>query len=285
MTPETAASARLPRLSLAAATALSIASALSPRLSMLALPAGILLLLAVVRARGRLRVAAAVVGGAAAAVGLVRFTLDVAVPNIVSSGQFAAEERAVSRLRELLWAEDQVLQRGWVDTDGDGRGEYAFLGELLGLGQPRRGARLAAPLLRREQFHPATDGMTPVYRSEGYDYVVYLPGPSGAGTGEGRGAIDARQASQRFAAYAWPVEWGKGGVRAFYIDQDDRICQTSNAQGYSGTARIPGPRSALAPAGGLGVGPCGSETGDGGRWTPWKNKKPRPARPGDLTGR
>jgi hypothetical protein len=255
------------------ALALALLCALWP---WLALPASMVLLLVTVRATagGGLRWAVAVVGGVAAAVGLYRFTIEWAVPNIVSSGQFAAEERAVSRLREILWAEDRTLERAFADGDADGTGEYAFLGELLGLPPQRPGVRLPMALLRTEQFHPASDGLTPVYRSEGYDFVVYLPGPGGGGVGEGRGAVDPRAAARHFVAYAWPAERGKGGLRAFYIDQDDRICQTDNAQGYSGTGHIPAPAAALAGTG-LDAPACGPQTVDGGRWRPWKNKKPR----------
>ena len=253
-------------------------------LSMLALPAMITVVLVAARRAGRARWLVAIVGGGASLGGLMRFTLQWAVPNIVSSGQFAAGERAVSRLREIRWAEGQVHDRGWVDTDGDGRGEYALLGELSQQGRPRSGVRVQVPMLRPTQFHSLVAGTTMVYRSEGYCFTVYLPGVAGVAVAEGATAqsaggqgvvpTDAAAAARYWVAYAWPAERSRGGLRAFYIDQDDRICETDNLQGYSGADRIPAADAAIATM--AGADPCANPTGDAGHWRPWKHKKPRP---------
>lgn len=251
----------------------------SVALSMLALPALLVVILVAARSTGRTRLLVGAVGTIAAMAGLMRFTLDYAVPNIVSSGQFAAEERAVSRLREILWSEDRVRERGWVDSDGDKQGEYAFLGELADQARPRAGVKVEVPMLRPAQFHALSAGEVAVYRSEGYVYTVYLPGPSGSAAAEAspsaRAAapVDGKAASRFWVAYAWPAERKRGGLRAFYIDQDDRICQTDNTQGYSGTDKIPAANAALSAT--PGEPPCGPGSNDGGAWKPWKKKKPR----------
>ena len=108
-------------------------------------------------------------------------------------------------------------------------------------------------------------------------FTVYLPGEGGTSVGEGQGsgAVDPRAAAHYWVAYAWPAERGHGGVRAFYIDQDERICETDNAQGYSGAEKLPAADAAIGT--GAAAEPCVAPTGDGGRWGMWKNKKPRGA--------
>lgn len=282
-TPAAPAGDRLPAWLLPSlALGLAVGSVALP---VLALPALIVVILVAARSAGRTRLLVGALGTVAAMAGLLRFTLEWAVPNIVSSGQFAAEERAVSRLREILWSEDRVREQRWIDTDGDRQGEYAFLGELADKGRPRPGAKAFVPMLRPAQFHALSAGGVAVYRSEGYVFTVYLPGPGGAAVAEpGPDAavsanspvsVDGKAASRFWVAYAWPAERGRGGQRAFYIDQDDRICQTDNAQGYSGSDKIPAANAALSTT--PGAPPCSAESNDGGAWRPWKKKKPRGA--------
>ena len=141
--------------------------------------------------------------------------------------------------------------------------------------------RVEVPLLRPAQFHPMAAGEVAVYRSEGYVFTVYLPGPAGSAVAEAAPSapasavhpVDPAAAARFWVAYAWPAERDRGGRRAFYIDQDDRICQTDNAQGYSGSERIPAANAALGTA--PGAAPCSGPTGDGGSWRTWKKKRPR----------
>src|SRR4029079_14005951 len=125
--------------SLLAAFALVFA-ALAAALPSLALPALVVVVLASDINEGRARVLVIAGGGALVSLALLRFTIEWALPHIVSSGQHSAEEKAVSRLREILWAEEQVRAQRWIDTDHDGQPEFALLGELTGEGHPRPGA-------------------------------------------------------------------------------------------------------------------------------------------------
>ena len=64
---------------------------------------------------------------------------------------------------------------------------------------------------------------------------------------------------------------GKGGVRAFFMDQDENICETANAQGYSGADKRPAFDAALQGHT-LQSRRCGDGS-DGAFWKPWKKKR------------
>ena len=121
----------------------------------LALPAGLFVLLnalalpkldAVLRKR---LVIAHVVAGVIAFGAIGRFLATEALAGIVQGGTSAAGQRAVSRLREILFAEDSARKTGSWDPDGDGVGSALFLGELTAEDGMRGAARLAPPLLER----------------------------------------------------------------------------------------------------------------------------------------
>ena len=254
----------------AAAFAVGVSALAAGSRPWLALPALFFVIVAVTLQEGRWRWGVGLVGGVLATVAMGRFTVEWVAPSLAIAGKQATEERAVSRLREILWAEERVREGKWVDSDGDGVFEYALLGELTMADTRRAGVKLEVPVMRREQLaeDDAPEPVRHVYRSEGYEFVVYLPSKA-------NGVIDAGAAAHRWVAYAWPVLIDRGGRRAFYIDQDERICETDNRQGYSGTATIPSATAALqgATAAGLDATPCGATTTDGGNWRAWKNKK------------
>ena len=214
--------------------------------------------------------------GALLLVGLVMlWTIKSMVPNIVAAGRRTSEEAAVSRLRELLWAEDRIREAGAIDRDGDGRGEYAFLGELMGQGSGK--AKVAQPPLQPGRFREVKPG---VYRGEGYGFVVYLPAAGGGGAIEG-GAdqADAATARDRFIAYAFPIEGPGAGRRLFYIDQDERVCEATIADGDPTSPGAPSWNAALPPGARSidAISDCGPG-GDGHLWRPWRHKKARPPR-------
>jgi len=66
----------------------------------------------------RLKLALAL-AGACATVGTFRFLVLEAVPGMVEGGTTAAEQRVVSRLREILFAEDAWRKNAFYDPDGD----------------------------------------------------------------------------------------------------------------------------------------------------------------------
>jgi hypothetical protein len=215
----------------------------------------------------RLLVAAAALCSIAAS---VRFAVTEAMPGIVQGGTSAAEQRAVSRLREILFAQDVLRKKGLHDPDGDGIGSAALLAELTGEDGVRGARRLAPPLL--ENYPKLVDTpIGPAAEIAGYLFLVCLPLPGGGfGADEGR-EIDEEAAERRFLAYAWPITQG-AGRSAFFLDEHERIlsADASFQPGHekrSGHGHPPPCDDALAPA-------------TRAEWRPWRDKKPRRHLPG-----
>jgi len=209
-------------------------------------------------------------------VGLWRFVVEEAMPGIVRGGRDAVEQRAVSRLRDVLFAEDALRKAAWIDPDRDGVGSAALLSELCG-GPPARGQpeRSNAVLTCGELVE------TPIglaAQLAGYLFVVCVPGTDGrwrgraAAAGPGgdpsSGQIDEEAAERHFIAYAWPE--AAHFERAFYLDQDENI-RTALLPAAAGSARAV-PLS------------CDAAFSPGGApsWVAWRGKRPRPGPlPGD----
>lgn len=209
--------------------------------------------------KSRALVALAVIGSG---VSLVRFVVEVAMPNIVGSGREAGEQRAVSWLRDVLFAEDAMRKAGWIDPDHDGIGSAALLSELCG-GPPLRGQpEHDNPVLTCGELVPTPLGLAA--RRGGFLFVICLPQRDGQWSGEPGSGLDEEAAERQYVAYAWP-DVGARFDHAFFLDQSENIQ----------TARVP-PGVALE---------CGSARGLGARlaWAPWRGKRPRPGRlPGDF---
>ncbi len=202
----------------------------------------------------------------ASCIGAVRFVVVDAMPGIVGGGRQAVEQRAVSRLREVLFAEDAVRRLGWIDPDGDGIGSAGFLSELCG-GPPLRGQPAQpTPVLSCGELRSSSLG--PAARSGAYLYVICLPSKNGGWSAQPSVAVDEEQAERRFVAYAWP-DAGTGFERAFFIDQHETIL------------------SAVLPASSALDGEAGvtCESALGGKndtWSVWRGKEPRRTLPGDT---
>ena len=195
--------------------------------------------------------------GACAAIGLVRFVVEVAMPGIVRGGRAAGEQRAVSWLRDVLFAQDAMRRAAWIDPDGDGVGSAALLSELC-TGDPLRGqaARPSAVLTCGELIESP---LGPAARKGGYLFAVCLPLRGGGWSAGASAELDEEAAERSFLAYAWP----DGGGRfddAFFLDQDENIQQLRLPSG-----------DALR---------CDSARSLAG-WEPWRGKRPRP---GPLPG-
>ncbi len=241
-------------------------AALSVALPPLAVVAVVALVFALLFSSGRARLIVGVVGFPLAMAGLYRFTVGTMMPNLVSAGQRAAEERAVSRLREILWAERRVKELGYVDADRDGTGEFALLPELVGTAR-RPGTNASAAVLKPELYR-LVRAIPAVFQSEGYLFAVYLPGapPCQEGASAIDDPVDAAGAAQRFVAYAWPLVLDQNGRRVFAIDQDDHVCETENPRGYAGfEVPVSGAAGPLAAA----FASCG-RGGDGDTWRRWR---------------
>lgn len=211
--------------------------------------------------------------GALAFVGLVRFVVTWAMPGIVGGGRQAVEQRAVSRLRDVLFAEDAMRRAGWIDPDRDGVGSAAFLEELCGE-PPRRGqAERATPVLSCSEL--VTTPLGPAALAAGYLYTVCLPTRAGGWSALPDSVIEEERAERSFIAYAWPAP-GTPFEHAFFIDAYENISSLDLIELFGRTDR-----AELPEAFGL---TCEAAFGPWReRFRPWRGKQPRQSLPGDGT--
>lgn len=228
--------------------------------------------LALPRDRSRALAALTAASGALSLAGFMRFLVVEAMPGIVQGGNRATEDAAVSRLRQVLFAEDTLRKRADVDPDRDGVGSAALLSELAGHVGLRGGARLEPPVLERFP-EPLDSPIGPVMELSGYLFVVCLPTRDGGFTARPGAPIDEEAAERRFVAYAWPAADQRGLLNSFFMDEHERILFAGNGAPAGQRPRIgldhpPACDEALNP-----------KTRE--EWQTWKGKRPRQKLPGD----
>jgi hypothetical protein len=212
------------------------------------------------------------VAALASSVALIRFVLFDAMPSLVAAGNQTTAERAVSRLREILFAEDVMRRRALWDPDHDGIGSAALLGELSAKIPLRGGELLTPPLLNEAYAHVEDTRIGPAVLAMGYLFVVCLPRKGGGLSARPDDPVDDELAERRFVAYAWPAASQHGPSEAFFIDEHERILVSENRAGneprWAGPNFPPSCDAALDPA----TGPS---------FSPWRGKKPRTILPGE----
>ncbi|MEM6570026.1 MAG: hypothetical protein AAF957_16570 [Planctomycetota bacterium] len=169
----------------------------------------------------------------------------IAIPKLMSSRLAANENAAIATLRSFAAAQAQFQASGSVDTDGDGAGEFALLGELTGTSPLRKpngrgGVALGEELLSPPYLapglapEPTLAGVSVTVRS-GYVFQMWLPAAGLAGTTDMQLSGNASApltsptyAEDQWCAYAWPLDHGKTGNRAFCITQGGDIVAFDN---------------------------------------------------------
>lgn len=257
---------------LGSAAVLGCVSALYPPLSVFAVLALVIALASAVRfvhPRRSAFLLALGLGTLSSGIGLYRFVTGDALSGIIEARGRATSARAVSLLREILFAEDAARRYAMIDPDGDGIGSAGLLGELTG-SQPARGRITLAhpPLAPRLTPHVITPS-GPALAADGYLYLVCLPGVGGSWVTRPDGAIDDERAERRWVAYAWPESSDGPHVEVYFIDEHERILTFDNV-GPGGARVLGGPER--APACNLAL--------ENDRFVPWKGKKPRTDLPG-----
>jgi type II secretory pathway pseudopilin PulG len=172
---------------------------------------------------------------------LLSLLLALVVPNILEARVRNNEAAAVRTLKAIASTQDLVAASGLLDTDGDGRGEFAFLQELSGERLPRAGRSLLSGNLDRlprgsppgplPQFFLKVDAEGGASLC-GYRFRVLLPAAGGKAVAETRadaglgttGTVDAGLASEAWCAYAVPERRSEGmppmgGRRTFFVNQ------------------------------------------------------------------
>lgn len=204
----------------------------------------------------------------ASGTGLLRFLIVEAIPGIVAGGNRFTEQRAISRLREISFAQDTARRIAARDPDHDQIGSALLLGELTAELALRRGRPLSVPLLESYPKQVQTE-LGPATEIGGYYLVVCLPKAGGGFTARPEDPIDEELAERRFIAYAWPSGTAPGLENAVALDEHERISLAPAKAGLRFGATTP-------PS-------CDDAAAEATRaaWTVWRHKKPRQTLPGD----
>jgi len=129
----------------------------------------------------------------------------IAIPNLLRARLAANESGAIATLRTLSSAQETFRSAIVIDKDKDGLGEYASLRVLAGLDSTEAMEGPVDP--------PFIDLQLASEAKYGYRFEVFV-GESGCC--EESTGTDADEVA--FFATAWPVEYGKTGIRTFCID-------------------------------------------------------------------
>lgn len=167
----------------------------------------------------------------------------VAIPKLLSSRVSANEASAIAMLRSIASAQAHARSSVIVDADRDGKGEALLLHELTGSANVRGTGRPLTPVLLTSNWQQAAPGTA---SKAGYVFRVDVPAARGGGTCVSRepngSDISTDGAERAWIAYAWPLERGNTGTRAFAIDQSGTVWATDNRgsdQDYSGFGNGP----------------------------------------------
>ncbi len=202
-------------------------------------------------------------------VAIIAIVASIAIPKLMSARISANENAAIATLRSIASAQAQIQSASAIDTDADGGGEYAYFGELAGVaplrfydpGVPGQSLGVDPTLVLDPAILPTAfgeiqdDGTDGVVERSGYYYKMFLPaaGPAPfdgvpesnvANVGGAAALPGADSCEILWACYAWPVESGSTGNRAFFINQEGDLLQTLNTGNnvplfYDGFTSIP----------------------------------------------
>ena len=225
-------------------------------------------------------------------VALIAVIAAIAIPRMLSARLSANEAAAISTLRSIATAQAQIRSSGAIDTDLDGAGEYAYFGELSGA-QPVRVSAAGVPaagVVGTDELFPTILSNSfgrvsnRVASRQGYMFQMWLPSATGGGGAVGAvpedltgGKLaapfpDSNNGEILWSCYAWPVEVGKSGNRAFFASHEGELLQFLNrsANPYTNTTKTPPFDEAFAAPGdmssALRIGVAGGA--DGTVWTP-----------------
>jgi len=249
-------------------------SVLFPALSVLAILLHVIALAATTRLEPRVRrwvLPLLIVSGLCSAGAMTKFVLSDALTGIIEARGRDSSARAVSILREILFAQDAMRRYAFVDPDGDGVGSAARLGELTGVHGARGEKPLLTPPLEPRLAPGVSTRSGPALEQGGYLFLVCLPGPGGRWAAGPRDPVDDEAAERRFLAYAWPSAAGAPHSAAFFMDEHERILESDNHSGAG--LRLVGPASSPA---------CSDALDHPALYHPWRGKKPRPNLPGEA---
>lgn len=180
-------------------------------------------------------------------IAVIAIVVSIVIPNLISSRIEANESAALATLRQIGTAQAHCRTSGFIDVNGNGTGEFAFIGELSG----RVGVRTdevggVGSAVLRPSLLTVPEQLAGTMLRSGYYYRMYLPGgtlqPQGeASAGGGSGvSVNALSAEVMWCCYAWPASHGISGHRTLFLNQRGDVLATRNsARRYSGTTNMP----------------------------------------------
>jgi prepilin-type N-terminal cleavage/methylation domain-containing protein len=200
-------------------------------------------------------------------VAIIAIIASIAIPNLLSARLSANETAAIATLRNLSSAQAQCQASGAIDGDGDGTGEYGYFGELSGAqfvrafvaGAQAIGTSKITPPVLSGAFGNVTNSV--VSRS-GFLFKLWLPDAAGQGIAEDAtggaagsvGTLSPDLCETTWCAYAWPINRGNSGNRAFFVNQQGDVLQTqNNTMMYNGLATQPVADAAFVTGGTAGA--------------------------------
>jgi prepilin-type N-terminal cleavage/methylation domain-containing protein len=233
-------------------------------------------------------------------VSIIAIIAAIALPRLMAARISANENAAIATLRSIAAAQQQAQTAGAVDTDADGDGEFLFFGELAGTANLREfDVATMAPALGARPLDPAymSTGFGTVVADgagdgcvtrQGYHFKIFLPddnsditlptggyaeAPAGGTAAGDLAAWGSDNCESMWCAYAWPVEAGRTGRRAFFINHEGDPISFGNLNGaYSGLTTTPTFDAALSNTMAadfdqpLGLAALGNQSNDGNLW-------------------
>lgn len=155
----------------------------------------------------------------------------IVVPSYFSYKIHTNESAALTHIRNIGIAQNEMRARADVDQDGDGYGEYALLGELGGSVNIRS---LASKRYNMLSIMPPVAGKS-YGEADGYCFRVYLPVPTGSSVVTDNGVTDptsvtanASLQENRYRVYAWPKVAGSTGKLVFMLDEKNALFAANN---------------------------------------------------------
>lgn len=150
----------------------------------------------------------------------------VITPEADSQRIFAMERSAVATLREI-----HRTQESFLNLRSGSR--YALLEEIADrlLARPGTGGSLLSD----------GDLRGGILERDGFAFAVYLPGSDDPGALHPRD-VDPERASIAYAAFAWPLRYGRTGRRVFAMGPDGTVRSLENSiEPYEGREDAPPP--------------------------------------------
>jgi prepilin-type N-terminal cleavage/methylation domain-containing protein len=205
-------------------------------------------------------------------IAIIAIVASIAIPNLLSARSNANEKAVIATLRSVVTAQELARTNVLIDTNNNGLGEAAGIGELAGTEMIRGTATyLRPPFLSQTMGSLDADGHS---LSHGFYFAMYGPDAAGDGlvlTPANYASIDAGLAAAYWTCLAWPRDRQAQGYATYFTNQNGDLLASKRAP-YTGKTSVPPPGAAL-----LGVAPTRIDTtsiavstigADGNLWTP-----------------